>query len=271
MNQIISGNSLAKICDHIFSQTAVAPMERSGYRITKNMDVIGKIKSGQSVFVKTDYLFDFFSMIREREDLKNVRLITHDSDKIIDQHVIDNMPDCINKMLSINVCVVDDRVIPIPIGIANDYCGITLKPREQKSLSVNGTRALIACNIRNNPSERSPLYSNKFDNDVTVIDGQISLTEYEILLQQHDFIFCPEGNGPDTHRLWETLYMGKIPIVKSALWNRNFRDLPIMFVDSFINATKGAREKYLIALETSRINSSKLGVRYWQNLMTGDV
>jgi hypothetical protein len=32
-------------------------------------------------------------------------------------------------------------------------------------------------------------------------------------LSEHEFCICPEGNGVDTHRLWEALYVKTIPIV----------------------------------------------------------
>ena len=32
-------------------------------------------------------------------------------------------------------------------------------------------------------------------------------------LSEYEFCICPEGNGVDTHRLWEALYVKTIPIV----------------------------------------------------------
>ena len=32
-------------------------------------------------------------------------------------------------------------------------------------------------------------------------------------LANHGFCVCPEGNGVDTHRLWECLYLKVVPIV----------------------------------------------------------
>jgi len=263
MSEIISGNNLAEICDHIFSQTEVDKLSNSGYKITKNFNVIERLKSNQSVFVKTDYLNEFFLLIQTRDNLENITVVTSDSDRVIDQRILSSIPSCVKKMLSINSTIIDDRVDPIPIGIANDYCRITIKPREQQQLSSIGTKALIACNIQNNFTERAPLYQHKFDEEVSVVRDSLSLSDYETVVGQHDFVFCPEGNGPDTHRVWETLYMGKIPIVKTAVWNRSFRDLPIMFVGSFLDVTKESREKFLVSLNTSNLQTKKLNLSYW--------
>ena len=53
-------------------------------------------------------------------------------------------------------------------------------------------------------------------------------------MAEANFVVCPEGNGIDTHRIWEALYMGSIPIIKR---NRNIepllRYLPILVVDDW--------------------------------------
>lgn len=266
MNQVISGNALATLCDHVFSQTLVDQTSNSGYRIFLNPNVVEKIESGQTVFVKTDYLLDFFRMIRTRSNLCNVKLVTHDSDKIIDHNITRNIPTCISRMFSMNVCTNDSRIVPIPIGIANDYCSITLKPNVQKRPSAKGTKALIACNIKNNLKERLPLYTHKFDSNVTVIKDLVDVMEYEQLLNDYDFVFCPEGNGPDTHRVWETLYMGKIPIVKNSIWNSTFRNLPILFVDNFLDCNEMTRANFVNS-NFLNLALDKSTLVYWKELI----
>jgi hypothetical protein len=41
----------------------------------------------------------------------------------------------------------------------------------------------------------------------------ISPSENIVRLSQYNFCICPEGNGFDTHRLWEALYVKTVPIV----------------------------------------------------------
>lgn len=57
---------------------------------------------------------------------------------------------------------------------------------------------------------------------------------YLASLRRHDFVACPEGNGVDTHRLWETLYMGGIPIVTSSPFiDELCRGLPVITIASW--------------------------------------
>jgi hypothetical protein len=53
-------------------------------------------------------------------------------------------------------------------------------------------------------------------------------------LRTNSFVLCPEGNGIDTHRLWETIYMGGIPII---LRNKHLpsvlSELPVLQIDNW--------------------------------------
>jgi hypothetical protein len=45
------------------------------------------------------------------------------------------------------------------------------------------------------------------------IEPTVPVREYHRTLAQYKFCICPEGNGFDTHRIWEALYLKCIPIV----------------------------------------------------------
>jgi hypothetical protein len=45
------------------------------------------------------------------------------------------------------------------------------------------------------------------------------------------------GNGVDTHRLWESLYLGTVPIVGKDSWSESLAklNLPIKFIEDWTN------------------------------------
>ena len=66
----------------------------------------------------------------------------------------------------------------------------------------------------------------------------LTATENITRIAKYRWCACPEGNGVDTHRLWEALYMRCIPIVvKSpfidALMYYTNGELPICVIDSW--------------------------------------
>lgn len=82
----------------------------------------------------------------------------------------------------------------------------------------------------------------------------------------HQYVICPRGNGVDTHRLWETLYLGRIPIVKKEINTRFYEDLPILFVDSWSDITESLLKNNLENLSScNNYNLERLKFSYWKN------
>lgn len=67
---------------------------------------------------------------------------------------------------------------------------------------------------------------------------KMSPQEYETILENSIFSFCPRGNAYDTHRLWETLYASSIPIVVKDPFidqlQKHFPSLELHVLDSFV-------------------------------------
>jgi len=66
-------------------------------------------------------------------------------------------------------------------------------------------------NIDTNKNKRSICF-NSLKNKLEWLNT-VSPQENIIRLSQYKFCICPEGNGVDTHRLWEALYLKIVPIV----------------------------------------------------------
>lgn len=86
-------------------------------------------------------------------------------------------------------------------------------------------------------------------------------------ISEHDFVLCPRGNGRDTHRLWETLYLGSIPIVKNGESpGQLLRDFPVWIVNEWSEALNpnlraGAREKSWHTIGTLTGSAKASGIR----------
>ena len=124
-------------------------------------------------------------------------------------------------------------------------------------------------NIRTNPSVRQPIYDMLRDKDyVTIEHGKngLSFNNYLHNLYNHFFMICPEGNGIDVHQPWESMYVNTIPIQKKNTNNKNWRDLPVCWLDDWAQMED---EAFLLS-EYNRISSSphdtrKLRFSYWKN------
>ena len=79
------------------------------------------------------------------------------------------------------------------------------------------------------------------------------------------FTVCPEGNGVDTHRLWETLYMGGIPIVTpNPLMNSLYSQLPVLVINKWSDlANSQLLEEKWHEINRTSWDSSILRQTYW--------
>ena len=94
-----------------------------------------------------------------------------------------------------------------------------------------------------------------------ILNKKNEIVEYENDLRISNFVLCPQGNGIDTHRVWETLYCGSIPIIEYHTGFNQFKNLPIMFVDDFYKVSKKSLENFLDNLQVK--NLDMMDFSYW--------
>ena len=63
---------------------------------------------------------------------------------------------------------------------------------------------------------------------------------YRRILSKYMFLICPEGNGIDTHRIWEAFYLRTIPIVKENRISFFLKkaNLPVVILKKWSDITK---------------------------------
>jgi len=86
---------------------------------------------------------------------------------------------------------------------------------------------------------------------------------------EYAFVLAPAGNGPDTHRLWEALVLGCIPVVKRNVLSRFLSDLPVVVVDDWREVTTAFLKDSLAGIGTRRFNFAKLYLEYWRRAIRG--
>lgn len=178
-------------------------------------------------------------------------LITHNSDHSTSMANFDIERNKNIIWFSTNVDIEHERIIPIPIGLENPWWHPSLQ-KIDNILKIEQMQAekMFLCsaafNTNTHPS-RVEVY-NYFKNKPwckirNSINGQYFM-EYLITLACSKFAICPRGNGIDTHRLWECLYAGTIPIVEDCINVRPFaKILPIIVVKSFEEVTQELLEE----------------------------
>jgi hypothetical protein len=169
------------------------------------------------------------------------------------------------------------KIISIPIGITNFTQESPDHPifgnidiMKEVALRPRTIQNLVYMNflVRTYPPEREVCYSTFYGKPwVTLGHSEKTLDarkQFLIDIRNHLFVLCPRGNGVDTHRLWETLYMGSIPIVKRDIAVRDFTDLPILFVDDWNEITEDYLLEKYEEMKGRTWNMKKLTFTYWK-------
>lgn len=76
-------------------------------------------------------------------------------------------------------------------------------------------------------------------------------------IREADHVVCPRGNGIDTHRFWESLYVGAVPVVERSRVVEWFSGLPFVAVDQM-----GA-DMVVPELGNGSADYHKLYMSYW--------
>lgn len=235
-------------------------------------------KNNNICYIKTDYFLTGSLMWRNKihpEYIKKKIVAGHS-----DFSITDNIAVNFDTILCTNRSTDHKNVYGIPLGITNDcqdgndhyICGnqdMMVKVSNETIEKEN----LIYLNFRISTyaEERQVVY-DKFANEDYVKTGEtiFTLEARERFLREiksSKFILCPRGNGIDTHRIWEALYMGSIPIVKYENAHHLFTDLPILFIENWNQITKNNLVEKYEEIMYSDWNLEKLKINYWTNFI----
>lgn len=176
------------------------------------------------------------------------------------------------------------NLFALPLGIGNDCNDTDIHPicgNLDVMLEVMNTPRLPQDQLRNvymnfsiwtYPTKRQQIW-NMFADKPWVTNGSPIITmegrkHFLQTIRNHRFVLAPRGNGVDTHRLWEALYMGSIPIVQRDPALEEFQDLPIAWINDWSEVTpEWLDETYARMTSPSAratYNMDKLRMSYWK-------
>lgn len=240
-DDIISGDRITGLCDFVLTTPEI-------YKFHKNLDKFSKeiiiIKDFNNV--KMNLLNTYFSnhCKKNKTNIVKIFLYTHivqqfihsilpflnnqfkyvlyihnsdhsftvDYKKLVDSNIIEKI-----YIQNIDLNIDTDKITLLPIGIANSMWkhGNIL---ELYSIMSHIYKINKVDSIYVNINPNTYLYRKNIL-DKIVEKGSLRLNtskpykEYLMELSRYRFCLCIRGNGIDTHRFWESLYLGVIPVI----------------------------------------------------------
>jgi hypothetical protein len=268
LTESVRGDSFQALCDFTYAPAKGLPQEKEDLFI---------------IFVEMGDIHSFFKEVSGSSN--RYIIITHNGDgRVIDpeKREIDVTPvrrqSNVIAWFSTNLCSPRYGLFSIPLGLENSKWFPQEKKLEKIDLYQKKERksqSLLYLNFNqyNNLPQRKGLYDAYSKHPwATVFDGKNGkdFESYLSSLISHDFVLSPEGNGPDTHRTWESLYLGTIPIIKRHVLHQSWKnELPILWVNEWNEITESflIEQKKRICL--GNYNWNTLRISYWRAVIHG--
>jgi hypothetical protein len=197
----------------------------------------------------------------------NFHIFTAFEDTPQDKFVWDAIPKNVLSINAANAVVFGGKVRPFPHGIERKtYEGYDHHEilREFIEKDIEPVKKLLICH-RDDTGARGDIKGFFRGQDWATVAGHLEYRNYLEAIKNHKFVLCPSGNGIESARNWETLYMRRVPVFKRHPYlEEMFKDFPALFVEDFGEVTEELLEKhehlYQQALE---MDMEKLDLDYW--------
>jgi hypothetical protein len=240
-------------------------------------------------YLKSDFFFrrgewrgSIQSPLFMRQNLNGMNLIAGHSDKSIrlPHQTIARLLG-IRNLWGINTVPRKNFAFSLPLGLTNnshetplhnlfgDASHLMIADSTPFKIQFDGS-IYANFNVDTNRSVRAPLLERLKALGATVKKPELSVdgrVQYLRNLRSHSLVPCPEGNGVDTHRLWETLYMGGTPVVISnKLIDTLVKELPVIVLKDWSQISDlKLIDRLWGELNSTSYNFEQLKVSYWIN------
>jgi len=268
-------------------------------------DIISKgFENGKTptVFVKTDLLLYYIKILLQLN--KKYILITTCNDDIctpyfelpqpnyevvsITTSLLEN--ENLIKWFTKNPGIKHPKLMPIPLGpkwqyrsssffgedkapiikILNEYCIHPEKSFNNKELKTNLMYFNFSLETTDNPLIKEHKHirrhiNNLFRNKGFHFNKNSDFEGYIKELSSYKFCLSPPGRGVDTHRTWESLMVGTIPIMLSTSLDILFEKLPVVIVNDWSIIDEDFLNAEYKRLQEKEYDFSVLYLEYWKN------
>lgn len=224
-------NSSPFLSGDLFSDNSDVSMYPPRYR--GSQPSLKKISEARVIFCPSNRLNEFL------EDYKssiNARVIICGNSDFEFHDLPSPIPPSVKQLFLQNSFISEDPLIStLPIGIENFRWGVNGNPKFMNSdipFKARKSEVLIGPFGLTHPIRRE--IRESFSEGVSgacLLTERYGPREYSIIASNYKFIGAVRGNGIDTHRLWETLYRGSIPVIQNDDWAKGLHELNLPIIE----------------------------------------
>ena len=144
-DELLTSYNFARNSDVVFSEM-VTHEQFDRFKDKENLEIVYKdrnlvfyirkkfkLKENDVVFCNSHFIELLFNNIKDSE-FQNLKIITHQTDIPVKKNIYMKKPKCFSFWYGININYKDRGLIPIPIGLANDYSPKNLMHDDYKKI-----------------------------------------------------------------------------------------------------------------------------------------
>lgn len=176
------------------------------------------------------------------------------------------IPENVVHWFVVNNTVSHPKITTIPLGINGQEA-----LNDISQYPTQDPQNLLYVNLGATTMERIALMHHYSTIKWVTVESKVNRERYLGQISDHKYVLCPPGNGYETHRLWETLYMNRIPIVEDKTYTMYLfqHKFPVLFTPSFYALTKYKLNE--LHSESSSLISQALYFSYWKDLINQQI
>jgi hypothetical protein len=166
------------------------------------------------------------------------------------------------------------KIFTLPVGVENLSIGINGLPKNlmtKVSWKDKSDSILVGPFSPTHESRRTLVDFAKMNPRIFDYNSnRISPKQFGIKMNSHKYVACPRGNGIDSHRFWETLYRGSVPIVIASNWSASLAiyKIPFIQVRSWSEVEMGIDQFVNSNYVVSPTNIEALWIPFWRRLFS---
>lgn len=217
---MISGKSFSDICRWIVCNRYP----------TREHFQYSKAVTGDWVFVNGDYLCRWVSTLPFLI-VKKFVFIVHNTDRSFGEYELRVLLPHSLKIYAINTTVEHPDLVTLPLGFVDKQLPFIqeyIRPNEVRDIEVY----MNFTTVTNDVKRKECAVAFEGDPCVCVRSG-LTVPEYYADLCRSKYVLCPEGTGMDTHRVYEAMICGAIPVVLRNSLSHMYMKMPVCIVDSW--------------------------------------
>jgi hypothetical protein len=258
----ITGERLASLCDYVFDPSI------------HGLKSLGLKRKTPIIYIKTDYIPLFWNFLNSSsvDFLSNFSILTHNSDFGISSQCIPLLEHKgLIKWYAQNIELDHPKLISVPIGIANsEWPHGDLAALEGQASSIAKLKKPVIDIYFNFSVETNIVERLECENKLKSLGlkkrERVSFPAYLEELKSHFFCASPNGNGIDCHKTWECLYLGVSPIVTKSINSLQYKDYPILLIDSWKEFDLDCLTQSLYNNLWKNFNKEKLKIKHYESL-----